>query len=343
MSLYLHFLIRCPSTLMDIREATTQDIPEIVALLKQSLGESLMPKSERYWRWKHLENPFGSSPVLLCWENDTLIGIRAFMRWRWKQGRQIFQAVRAVDTATHPQHQGKGIFKKLTLNLVDQCKKSGDHFVFNTPNSQSKPGYLKMGWEEAGKLPIAFNLQRPFRMAWNLTTQNAPQAPLKNETALSRYLGHPGLNRLLEQNLHDETIVTDNSPAYLAWRYQQVPVVDYIAVGEENGTALTGLILGRIKPTKLGNELRITDCFLDQNSNGKQLIENLVASRKKWNVDYTTLSGTPTKAARKLFSGLMVKMPVGPVVTIRSLQMDDKSKLQKFYSWSPSLGDLELF
>ncbi|HEY5750359.1 MAG TPA: GNAT family N-acetyltransferase [Chryseolinea sp.] len=328
---------------MDIREATAQDIPEIVALLKQSLGESLMPKSEHYWRWKHLENPFGPSPVLLCRENDTLIGVRAFMRWRWKQGGQLFHAVRAVDTATHPGHQGKGIFKKLTLNLVDLCKKNGDHFVFNTPNSQSKPGYLKMGWEEAGKLPIAFSVQHPFRMAWNLATRKVPQAPLKSDGILSRYLSHPGLHQLLERNLQDEAIVTDISPAYLAWRYQHVPVVDYVAVGEENGNALTGLILGRIKPTKLGNELRITDCFLDQASQGNQLIENLMDARKKWNVDYTTLSGTPTKAARKLFSTRMMKMPVGPVVTIRSLQMDDKSKLQKFYSWSPSLGDLELF
>src|SRR5688572_13844447 len=100
---------------MQIREATELDIPIIVDLLKLSLGESLMPKSEAYWRWKHVENPFGASPVLLCFEDDMLIGVRAFMRWQWFHNGKIQTAVRAVDTATHPAHQGKGIFKKLTL------------------------------------------------------------------------------------------------------------------------------------------------------------------------------------------------------------------------------------
>src|SRR5688572_23337100 len=106
---------------MDIREATDSDIPEIIALLKISLGESLMPKSERYWRWKHIENPFGRSPVILCWDEGKLVGVRAFMRWEWISEGQLYRAVRAVDTATHPDYQGKGIFKKLTLSLVESC------------------------------------------------------------------------------------------------------------------------------------------------------------------------------------------------------------------------------
>src|SRR5688500_17576198 len=98
---------------MEIRRAVEADIPEIVSLLKLSLGESLMPKSERYWRWKHIENPFGVSPVLLAIEAGTIIGVRAFMRWAWSRGETRLEAVRAVDTATHPDFQGRGIFRKL--------------------------------------------------------------------------------------------------------------------------------------------------------------------------------------------------------------------------------------
>jgi N-acetylglutamate synthase-like GNAT family acetyltransferase len=50
---------------MEIRPAHENDIPAIVELLKLSLGESLMPKSEAFWRWKHIDNPFGKSPVIL--------------------------------------------------------------------------------------------------------------------------------------------------------------------------------------------------------------------------------------------------------------------------------------
>src|SRR5688572_13398222 len=103
---------------MTIRPAEATDIPEIISLLKLSLGESFLPKSEAYWHWKHVNNPFGKSPVLLAEESNAIIGVRAFMRWQWNDGKRTIEAVRAVDTATHPDFQGKGIFTKLTMSLL---------------------------------------------------------------------------------------------------------------------------------------------------------------------------------------------------------------------------------
>ena len=56
---------------MHIRQATDEDIPRIISLLKKSLGEAI-PKSETYWNWKHQNNPFGKSYVLLTEENTDL-------------------------------------------------------------------------------------------------------------------------------------------------------------------------------------------------------------------------------------------------------------------------------
>ena len=76
---------------MTIRASTEADVPRIIELLKSSLGETLMPKSEAFWRWKHWENPFGKSPVLLAFENETLIGVRAFMKWEWRYDNKIIK------------------------------------------------------------------------------------------------------------------------------------------------------------------------------------------------------------------------------------------------------------
>ncbi len=143
---------------MQIREATENDIPGILNVLKASLGESSSKKTEEVWRYKHIENPFGKSLVLIAAENEEIIGVRAFMRWQWQKEDKVYSAFRAVDTATHPSHQGKGIFKKLTLKALEIGKERGDHFVFNTPNTQSKPGYIKMGWKEVDKLKIQLRL-----------------------------------------------------------------------------------------------------------------------------------------------------------------------------------------
>lgn len=331
---------------MEFRNAQEADIPAIISLLKQSLGESLMPKSDRYWKWKHQENPFGASPVLLCLEKDQLVGVRAFMRWTWMQHGRRYRAIRAVDTATHPGHQGKGIFKKLTLSLIEHCEQEGDHFVFNTPNNQSKPGYLKMGWEEAGKLPVRMTFQRPVRMAMNVLSKpsdsGAPSADAVESENLRRYLSHPKLAALINDHLQQqEMISTHYSPAYLTWRYGDVPVASYVAVGEEQAGELTGLVIGRIKPGRWGREFRITDCFLSSESDGRSLMEKLKAQKATWRTDYTTMSATVNDRVANLFGG--VRLSAGPTVTVRSLVQKDLQPLKNFSQWSPALGDLELF
>ena len=154
---------------MQIREATELDIPEILEVLKASLGETSSKKTEAVWRYKHLDNPFGKSLVLVAVENGSIIGVRALMRWKWQLGGKVFSAFRAVDTATHPEHRGKGIFKKLTLRAIDIAKEKGDTFIFNTPNTQSLSGYLNMDWKEVDKLKIRVKPANPFNWFANKT------------------------------------------------------------------------------------------------------------------------------------------------------------------------------
>ena len=61
-----------------------------------------------FFRWKHLENPFGRSFMLVAEADGRIVGLRAFMRWEFVAGDGAFRAVRAVDTATHPDYPGAG-------------------------------------------------------------------------------------------------------------------------------------------------------------------------------------------------------------------------------------------
>ncbi len=71
---------------------------------------------------------------------------------------EVLRAVRAVDTATDPDYQGQGLFTALTMHGLDEVRADGVDFVFNTPNDQSRPGYLKMGWQTVGELPVAVRI-----------------------------------------------------------------------------------------------------------------------------------------------------------------------------------------
>ena len=150
---------------VDIRPYRDADEQAVLGLLNDALGGG--PAGTRpaeFFRWKHLENPFGRSFMLVAETDGRIVGLRAFMRWEFVAGDRRFRAVRAVDTATHPDHQGKGIFSRLTLEALDALRDEAD-FIFNTPNEKSLPGYLKMGWQVVGQVPIRIRVRRPIRFA----------------------------------------------------------------------------------------------------------------------------------------------------------------------------------
>ena len=150
---------------VDVRPYRDADEQAVLGLLNDALGGG--PAGTRpaeFFRWKHLENPFGRSFMLVAEADGRIVGLRAFMRWEFVAGDRRFRAVRAVDTATHPDHQGKGIFSRLTLEALDSLRDQAD-FVFNTPNEKSLPGYLKMGWSVVGRVPIRIRVRRPIRFA----------------------------------------------------------------------------------------------------------------------------------------------------------------------------------
>src|SRR5690606_12269595 len=111
---------------IELRPATIHDQPAVHQLLAGAMAFD--PADERFeWlrAWKHLKNPFGSSPAWVATEGDEIIGYRAFMRWRFVGRGRTWDTVRAVDTATHPAHQGKGVFRSLTLHALDHLRADG--------------------------------------------------------------------------------------------------------------------------------------------------------------------------------------------------------------------------
>ncbi len=312
---------------MEIREFELGDIPQIIEVLKASLGETSSKKTEEIWRFKHLDNPFGKSLVLVAEENDEIVGVRAFMRWQWQLGDQLFSAFRAVDTATHPDHQGKGIFKKLTLNALEVVKEQGDDFIFNTPNTQSLPGYLKMGWKVVGKLKIRIKPGNP--STW-LNNNTAKSYTVNNTCAAGQLVKLiSGYNTL---KARENKCFTLKSPEYLRWRYENNPLQKYEIKGDQDF-----YLAGYIKEHGYFKELRITE-HIYFNDHGLQKINKAAKEfSKKFGAHIITSTGLNPRLG---FSGNF-----GPVLTLRDVNLDLNlhQEFLQLNKWSYTLGDLELF
>lgn len=321
---------RAANSEMYIRLAEESDIPAIIEVLKASLGESRLKKTQEIWRHKHIDNPFGESLVLLAIEKGKVIGVRAFMLWSWQIGAEKYSAYRAVDTATHPDHQGKGVFKKLTLRAIELGLEAGDDFIFNTPNNQSLRGYLKMDWKKVGKLRVRLMPISP------LNWKAARPAP----GYMSKFKCEPqDIQSLCDKHNasceKQNTLFTPKSLAYLNWRYEDNPLQGYEVMAEKDY-----YLAGYVKDHGRFKEFRVVE-HLYENAAAFNVLKRKVKRLAKLHAAHFVSMGNLGRAT----GSFAATGNFGPTLTFRNISLDAKEAdhYLDLKNWSYSLGDLELF
>jgi glycosyltransferase involved in cell wall biosynthesis/GNAT superfamily N-acetyltransferase len=313
---------------LDIRSAVPEDRNAILQLLQRSLGRGDDPRFAELYRWKHDLNAFGPSPTWVVIDAGRVVAVRIFMRWEFVRGGQVLRAARAVDTATDPDYQGKGLFTALTMHGLDEMRADGVDFVFNTPNSLSRPGYLKMGWREVGHLPVAVRPLGPsgvLRMVRSKQSAEHWSQPLDvgvtfDEWAASRtgWRGEPALPI--------RTLATNTIEAFDRWRFGW-PELHYRVV-EAHG----GAVVVRARHRGAALELVQVASF---GLSAAQSDQCLVRVAREVGADFVLRLGAPFVRA-----GFVPLPGGGPVLTWREL---NSSGLPPLSNWRLTMGDVELF
>ena len=332
-----------------IRRATRGDEEAILDLVRVSLGEGAIPRTLDYWRWKHEANPFGRSAVLVAQAEGRLVALRAFMRWMWRSGGEAVPAVRAVDTATHPDYRGQGLFKRLTLRLRDEMNDEGVAFVFNTPNAQSRPGYLKMGWSLVGKPTLWVRPVRPVRLARALRHEglggDEGEPPVVDAERASDALTLSVVRAIVEAAASGGTAYhTVPSLEYLRWRYADVPGFAYYAAARGEGAG-GALLVMRARRRGALRELRVCDVVVGPTAEARRNARVLLGRLPRVaNVD-VVLGMRPhgISAGTLAGAGYFPAPRTGPILTVYPLVAAGLPDPRTLAHWQPQVGSIELF
>jgi GNAT superfamily N-acetyltransferase len=337
-----------------VRELTDADEPAVLELLAASLaGGPTGERTPEFLRWKHRDNPFGRSPGLVAHDPDgALAAVRLLLRWELLLGDRLVRAVRAVDTATHPAHQGRGLFRQLTTTALATVAADAD-LVFNTPNSQSLPGYLKMGWQVVGVVPISLRARRPLRVLRHY--RGAGQAPVVGAEApvqsvlpyaadvLPEHLdGVETLLSAVARASSDHHLRTRTSVDYLRWRFADPPGLDYRAIPVLDGSRLRGLGLGRLRRRGQLSELTLGEVLVQPGDTEAARAVLRGAARSGADMVTCHLSPGSTAAAAARLAGYVTVPGRGLTMTVHTLRGAAPQAAQPS-SWRLQLGDLELF
>jgi hypothetical protein len=258
-------------------------------------------------------------------DGDKIVGLRAFMRWEFVRGGEVLHAVRAVDTATHPDYQGKGLFTAMTMHGLDVIKDDGIDFVFNTPNDKSRPGYLKMGWHEVGKLPVAIRMAGP-KAAVKMVSSRVASSHWPIESAVGEPFTAASEFDVSETPEPDpRNIGTRVNRRFYDWRYG----ADFLGYRFVRSGA--GCLVFRIRRRGDTSELVLLASPGLEPSEADAAAGALL---RRSGASHALRVGEPN--LRHGFVGA----PGGPVVTWRSVNSDAPPPLS---NWRVGMGDIELF
>jgi GNAT superfamily N-acetyltransferase len=320
-----------------VRRATDADVTAVLALLEDAMGWRADEPNEAFFRWKHHESPFGRSPAWVAVQDTgRIVGFRTFMRWEFETRDAIVRAVRAVDTATHPDAQGRGVFSRLTLAALDELRAEGVSFVFNTPNERSRPGYLKMGWQEVGRVAIEAR-PRGAASALRLLRARVPadkwsQPCDAGESAADAFADREATAALVATLAPTGRLATRRTPEFLAWRYGLEPL--RYRVVRAASSLDEGAVVFRLRRRGPAVEAAVADVLVPAGDTAlaARLCRSVLAES---GADYLVRVRMP---------GVRGCLPVpgqGPTLVHRVL--DGATLGARLDDWRLTLGDVELF
>ena len=106
-----------------------------------------------YIKWQYAENPDGEIVGFNAFSGESLAAHYVTQPMQALIGGQKKKGLLSLNTATHPGHQGKGLFVKLADRTYQYAADNGYDFVIGVANQNSVHGFTKkLGFQLVGQL-----------------------------------------------------------------------------------------------------------------------------------------------------------------------------------------------
>jgi predicted N-acetyltransferase YhbS len=128
------------------------DLPKLRELFESSFGHR---RDEAYDTWRFLQTPGGLAPTVVAIDGDRFAGSYTVSPTTLDIGGERVRGAQSLDTMTHPDFRGRGLFTQLALACFERLAADGYEVLYGFPNPMSYPGFIrKLNWDHVGDVPF---------------------------------------------------------------------------------------------------------------------------------------------------------------------------------------------
>ena len=209
--------------------ASSEDMEEVLALLQQSFASvqrsGNVDRGLRFWNWKYRNSPFGPAIIQVVRIDGRIAATGCLWPMTLLCNDRRLRALQPCDTAVHPDFRRRGLFGQLNRARKDLATERNLDLIFNFPNANSLPGYIKSGWQHLGRVPWLVRIMKPAAVLRD-----------RLHSGKSMAIEVPGDYRLSESiasqiRTHDSSaldcVSMERPAAFWKWRFSQHPNRQY--------------------------------------------------------------------------------------------------------------------
>lgn len=151
------------------------EISHLVAL-QNAVYEGKHTFSEQSFLFWYVDNPRGPAISFAAWDDKKMVANYSLIPVEMEIESRIVRGLLSMGTVTHPEHQGKGLFKTLASTAFEEAKLEGFEFVIGVANDNSYPGFIKhFSFQDVGPLDVLIGFRegissdgkKTFSMHWD--------------------------------------------------------------------------------------------------------------------------------------------------------------------------------
>lgn len=168
-------------------------------------------------RWRYLEHPNKDIIACFAFDNNKLIANYAASPVEMNVNGENVNAILALNTMTHPDYWGKGLFVQLANRVYDEALQKGYKFAICFPNYlANRICVSKLGWKDLYEIPtLELNLDS---IQWDGFVGG--QADIVEDSCFQLDYSDCCSNVM-------GMIFVNKSREYLRWRYARNPINKY--------------------------------------------------------------------------------------------------------------------